>query len=49
MNGPTKTYTPDFSEMTKSKILDYAEENGVKGIDRAMKKSDLIKAIEDTM
>lgn len=37
---------PDFSDMTKSQILDYAEEMGIQGIDRAMKKAEIINAIE---
>jgi len=32
--------------MTKAQLLDYAAENGVEGVSGAMKKADIISAIE---
>lgn len=37
----------DLDYMTKSELLDYAEENGVEGVNSAMKKADIIEAIKN--
>lgn len=36
---------PDFDSMTKTELLNYAAENGVVGVNSAMKKAEIIDAI----
>lgn len=38
--------TPDLSGMTKSQLLDYAEQIGVTGVRSSMTKAQIIAAIE---
>lgn len=37
---------PNFEDMTKAQILDFADANGIEGVDDTMKKSEMIDAIE---
>ena len=39
------SFSPDFDSMTKTELLTYAAENGVEGVNSAMKKADIIDAI----
>lgn len=46
---PLKQSAPDAPNllgMTKAQLLEYAAENGVEGVSGAMKKADIISAIE---
>ena len=36
----------DFDSMTKAKLLEYAEQNGVSGVNSAMLKADILAAIK---
>ena len=45
MNAPV----PDFEGMTKGELLEYAESQGVEGLDKRMKKSEIIAEIEEAM
>ena len=38
--------TPDLSGMTKAELLDYADENGVEGVNSSMKKADILAVLE---
>lgn len=46
LNQPTPD-TLNLDGMTKAQLLDYAAENGVEGVSGAMKKADIIAAIEE--
>lgn len=37
---------PDFSQMTKAQLLDYAEQNGIEGVSSSMLKADILAVIE---
>ena len=37
---------PDLSNMTKTELLQYADENGVEGVSSSMKKADIVRALE---
>lgn len=37
---------PTFSGMTKAQLLDYAEENGVEGVNSSMKKAEILAVLE---
>lgn len=45
MNEPSPP-APDLDGMTKTQLLDYAEQNGVGGVNSAMRKADIITAIK---
>ena len=34
--------TPDFSSMTRTQMLDYAESHGVEGVNGSMRKADIL-------
>jgi hypothetical protein len=36
---------PNFNSMTRAELLDYAEQNGVSGVNGRMKKADILSAI----
>ena len=40
---------PDFSEMTKAQLLDYAEQNGIEGVSSSMLKADILAVIEEAV
>ena len=37
---------PDFSGMTKTELLDYADENGVEGVSSSMRKADILAVLQ---
>lgn len=37
---------PDFSTMTKTQLLEYAEQNGIEGVSSSMLKADILAVIE---
>lgn len=39
------TVEDDLSSMTKAQLLEYAEENGINGIDRSMLKAEIYEII----
>ena len=45
---PVKEEKDDFSSMTKEQLIKYAEEHGIAGVSGAMKKADIIAAIEES-
>ena len=44
LNEPSPP-APDIDGMTKTQLIDYAAQNGVGGVNSAMKKADIIAAI----
>lgn len=44
-NAPLSV-TPDLSSMTKTQLLDYAEQTGVTGVRSSMTKAQIVAAIE---
>lgn len=40
---------PDFSDMTKAQLLDYAEQNGIEGVSSSMLKADILAVIEEAV
>ena len=43
MNEPADNV--DFSSMTKAELLEYAEENGIEGVNSSMLKADIYNTI----
>lgn len=40
---------PDFSDMTKAQLLEYAEQNGIEGVSSSMLKADILAVIEEAV
>ena len=38
--------TPDFSAMTRTQMLDYAESHGVEGVNGSMRKADILATLQ---
>lgn len=38
---------PDFSDMTKAQMLEYAEENGIEGVNGRMNKATIMEVLEN--
>lgn len=47
MNKPTNNV--DLSSMTKAELLNYAQENGIDGVDSSMLKADIYAVIVNSM
>ena len=38
---------PDIHSMTKAQLLEYAEQNGIEGVNSSMLKADILRIIEN--
>lgn len=49
MNQPAPADTVDLSDMTKAELLEYAQENGITGVNSSMLKADIYATIMEAM
>ena len=49
MNEPAPASAVDLDDMTKAELLDFAQANGIEGVNSSMLKADILTAIKEAL